>query len=569
MICMVVNKKEEKLMEEETFDLDLEEIEMMLSQELEASFSDLHFLEKERAKISNPDALGEVIQSAVWEQFMNQIAVIAGEDFIKENNNLTLDLRNDAHIQTAENFEKGKIATHNYISKEQLETNYDRYTNTPHKVFRKKYVNPGMDKNLKRAGRLNKEGVQTVKDIYTGRQISTKTKFENGKNNPKAAQREHVKPSAELYSNPSLQMANSDQELADIINSPENLQGYTTAERNNRKSDYSAHEMNEKDKTQHWKNANDKADGFTEQKTQKGEERLRKEGKKTQREETLRIGGKALRAVVMQLLADLMKEMVSKLVKWFKATDKSLNSLLESIKEAIHSFVGNLKTHLINVGNTLSTTIATAIYGPIIQTIRKIFTLLNLGRKSLRDAIAYIKDPNNKGKSLNHLMLEVGKIVTASLIAGGAIVLGEVIEKKLVTIPVFSTPIPLIGSLASVLGIFLGALTSGIIGAIILRQIDKLIAKRLKEDVSNKLIVKKNEILEKQSDLNMVVEQRVANRKEEALYAIIENHAVAEKTIEQSLEKIHQEIIAVHSKEEQQILTDEFDIMRKELDELL
>lgn len=132
----------------------------------------------------------------------------------------------------------------------------------------------------------------------------------------------------------------------------------------------------------------------------------------------------------MQLLADLMKEMVSKLVKWFKATDKSLNSLLESIKEAIHSFVGNLKTHLINVGNTLSTTIATAIYGPIIQTIRKIFTLLNLGRKSLRDAIAYIKDPNNKGKSLNHLMLEVGKIVTASLIAGGAIVLGEVIEKS-------------------------------------------------------------------------------------------------------------------------------------------
>lgn len=127
----------------------------------------------------------------------------------------------------------------------------------------------------------------------------------------------------------------------------------------------------------------------------------------------------------------------------------------------------------------------------------------------------------------------------------------------------------MIGSLASVLGIFLGALTSGIIGAIILRQIDKLIAKRLKEDVSNKLIVKKNEILEKQSDLNMVVEQRVANRKEEALYAIIENHAVAEKTIEQSLEKIHQEIIAVHSKEEQQILTDEFDIMRKELDELL
>ena len=42
-----------------------------------------------------------------------QIGIIAGEDFIKENRGLTLDLRNSAHIQTTENFANGKIASHN------------------------------------------------------------------------------------------------------------------------------------------------------------------------------------------------------------------------------------------------------------------------------------------------------------------------------------------------------------------------------------------------------------------------------------------------------------------------
>ncbi|MBP7786222.1 hypothetical protein KA062_03135 [Patescibacteria group bacterium] len=51
--------------------------------------------------------------NVVWEQFLNQIANSAGEDFIKENRDLTLDISNDAHTQTTENFINGKIADHN------------------------------------------------------------------------------------------------------------------------------------------------------------------------------------------------------------------------------------------------------------------------------------------------------------------------------------------------------------------------------------------------------------------------------------------------------------------------
>ena len=230
----------------EAEETNLDELEQILEAELEEKYEDLDLLKEEREHINNPDHLGETIMNVVWEQFMNQVATTAGEDFIKENGGLKLNLSNEAHIQTPENFAKGKIATHNHISREQLEQNYNRYENTPHKEFREQYVNPGMDATLKRAGTLKKDGIDTVTDIYTGRQIPTDTKLGNGKNNPKAAQREHVKPSADVYKNPSLQMANSNEELADIINNPENLQGYTTAERNNRKSDKSANEMSEK-----------------------------------------------------------------------------------------------------------------------------------------------------------------------------------------------------------------------------------------------------------------------------------------------------------------------------------
>ena len=240
--------------------VDFEALERQLESELEEQIDDLELLKEDREKIANPESLGTTVMNVVWEQFVNQVGVVAGEDFIKENRGLNLNLSKDAHIQTPENFAEGKIATHNHISRDQLEQNYDRYKNKPHGTYRKEYVNPGMDATLKRAGVLNNEGIETVRDIYTGRQIPTQTKLEDGCNNPLAAQREHVKPSAELYQNQSLQMANSNEKLAAIINDPENLQGYTTAERNNRKSDYSADEMDDYDKNKHWEKANKRAE---------------------------------------------------------------------------------------------------------------------------------------------------------------------------------------------------------------------------------------------------------------------------------------------------------------------
>lgn len=564
-----VLSENETLEEELTESFDLNELEGKLQNELEKELSDLEFLKEEKEHIGSPDALGETIKNIVWEQFLNQVAVTAGEDFIKENHGLHLDLRDSAHIQTAENFGEGKIATHNNISKEQLEQNYDRFNNKPHGEFRDEHVDPGMNATLKRAGDLKKQGIDAVTDIYTGKQIPTQTKLENGKNNPQAAQREHVKSSAELYENPSLQMANTNEELAAIINNPENLQGYTTAERNNRKSDNSANEMSEQDKTKHWEKANDRAEEYVKQKKQEGEERLKKEGRKTQKEEAFRIGGKALRAVAMQLLAELVKEIIGKLVKWFKDTKRNIDTLIEILKTAIKSFVSKLKNHMVNAGNTLLTTIATAIIGPIVGTIKKVWMMLKQGWKSLKEAIDFLRNPKNKSMPISIKLLEVGKIVMAGLSGVGALVLGEVIEKGLITIPVFAVEIPLFGSLANVVGIFMGAVVAGIIGAIAINLIDKATEKKRKQENTEHQVEKSNEILNTQHKIKIVNEAQLENDKANAQANISGRHQEAGAIMKDSFGNIMEDFVSDFSDSKSTLVIDEEDIKtNNELDKI-
>lgn len=518
--------------------INFDELENTLELQLEEQMADLGALEEEKSKIGTPDTIGETVMNVVWEQFINQVGVIAGEDFVKENYGLSLDLRESAHIQTAENFERGKIATHNHISRDQLEQNYDRYTHTPHREFRQEYVNPTMNATLERAGSLHSKGDESVRDIYTGRQIPTKTKLEDGRNNPKAAQREHVKPSAEVYKRPSLHMANNNEELAAIINDPENLQGYTTAERNNRKSDNSAVDMEDRDKNKHWEKADQRADEFLKKKEKEGEDRLKSEGKKTQKEEAFRIGGKALRAAIMGLLASLIKDIIRKLIQWFRSGNRKLETFIDSVKGAIKGFISNIKEHLLNAGNTLVTTIATAIFGPVIGMIKKAWIFLKQGYKSVKQAIKFLKDPTNKNMPFSLKMMEVGKIVIVGLTAGGAIALSEVIEKGLMTIPVFAFEIPLLGSLASLLGMFFGALVSGLIGALALNIIDRLISKNLKQVNIEEQINQANTVLAIQSQLTEAKIDKLHQTQEKVANQIRERHIHALLQIKENSQSI-------------------------------
>ncbi|MCP9456890.1 hypothetical protein [Segatella copri] len=286
------------------------------------------------------------------------------------------------------------------------------------------------------------------------------------------------------------------------------------------------------------------------QKKQKeGEERLKAEGRKTQREEAFRIGGKALRSVIMGLLASLVKDIIQKLVAWFRSGKRSLSTFIDSVKLAIKSFLSNMKTHLLNAGNTLITTIFTAIFGPVIGMIKKAWIFLKQGYKSVKEAIEFFKNPANKNMPFSIKMMEVGKIIVTGATAGGAILLGETIEKGLMTIPVFAFQIPLLGSLASLLGMFFGALISGLIGALALNLIDKMIAKKQRSINQSQQISKKNDIINSQEQILVVMAAQAANDKKDTAQNVMNRHQEANDVIEKSTSSVDENLNAVNDNE--------------------
>lgn len=527
---------------------DFDELEEKLQSQLEEDLADLEFLADEKEKIGNPDNLGNVIMDVVWEQFMNQIAVTAGEDFIKENNGLKLDLRDEAHIQTTENFANGNIATHNtkidYQERyDSWQSNFQKDPNTEHKTsnFRYNEDQQVWEKHDTRSDSWKKVLNKGSRDDFDkGRPTGKNTNNTN---------MDHTVSAAEIIRDPAANAHMTREEQVAFANSEKNLNLMDSAA-NQSKSDSTMSEWLDSERDgkkaaerfnvdeETLRNKDKEAREEYERQKKEAEKKSIEAGKQSQKEEAFRIGGKALRAVLMQLLADLIKEIIAKLVKWFKSAEKGLDTLLDSLKEAIYSFISKMKTHMINAGNTVFSTVATAIIGPIFGTIKKVWMLLKQGWKSLKDAVNYIKSPENKGKPIDRLLLEIGKIIIAGLTGAGALVLGEVIEKGLMTIPIFAVEIPLIGSLANILGIFLGAVVAGIIGAIAINLIEKRIEKSQKVDVVEAQVKKSNEVLNLQHQIRIVSEAKLEYTKANAVNEIKERHVATANMMSESIKNI-------------------------------
>lgn len=554
--------KKEQLNEDLTESFDFDELEEKLQSQLEEELADMQFLAEEKEKIGNPDNLGNVIMDVVWEQFINQVAVTAGEDFIKENRGLHLDLRKEAHIQTTENFADGKIATHN------TEIDYQqRYDD-----WQSNFVKDGNGNVVTHQTRSGKEEATLVK--------GARKPFDEGRPTGSVENHtdmDHTVSAAEIIRDPAANAHMTKDEQIAFANSDANLNEMDSS-LNRSKGDKSMTDWLDNPNSSGQKpdeifdiSAEDEAklrqkdaearEEYEKQKKE-AEQKSIEAGKKSRKEEAFRIGGKALRAVLMQLLAELVREIVAKMVKWFKSSKKALDTLLDSLKEAIHSFIGKMKQHLINAGNTLFTTVATAIIGPIVGTIKKVWIMLKQGWSSLKNAIAYIKDPANKGKPIGRLMMEVGKIVIAGMTGIGAMVLGEVIEKGLMTIPIFAVEIPLLGSLANILGIFLGAVVAGIIGAIAINIIEKQIEKSMKRDNVDAQIEKGNEILRTQHQLQAVHEVKLDHTKGTTAQNIHDRHVAAANVMADSVENIRKNCATDES------IDDAFDDIDKLFDEL-
>lgn len=513
----------------------LEDLERQLETDLESQFSELSTLEETYTKIGEPDTIGKTVLNVVWEQVINQIGVVAGEDFIKENRGLKLDLSDDAHIQTTQNFESGNIASHNdHIN---YQERYDQWqSNFEH-------ANDGSLKlHTSRGGKLVANVTKEARQPYDkGRPVGSRER---------GTDYDHTIPAAEIIRDPGANAHLSQQERVSFANSDANLNEMNSSH-NRSKGDTPMQEWldnpNKKGQKpaeifdiseeleQKYKDKDKQArEEFAKQK-EECEQRSIEAGKQSQRNEAFRIGGKALRAAVMGLLASLIKDIIRKLIVWFKSGKRSLETFLASIKEAIRNFTHNIGQHLITAGNTLITSVATAIFGPIVNLLKKVWIFFKQGYSSVKEAIRFIMDPANRAQPLSIIILEVSKILIAGLTAGGALVLGEVIEKSLLSIPIFAFEIPLFGSLASILGIFFGALVSGIIGAIALNLIDRAIANKQKRLNERNRISTGNQILNTQNKLLDVQSLKLQATKDSKVQNIGERHQLAKGLIQDSI----------------------------------
>lgn len=546
---------------EENFEgsLDFDELEEKLQSQLKLELSELEILKENQKQIGDPDNLGKVVENVILEQINNQIAIVAGEDFIKENGDLKLDLRSEAHIQTTENFAKGKIATHN--TKINYQERYDNWQSN----FKK-------DENGNIIYHTTRSGKEEATLVDGARKPFDKDRPTGSAENK--TDMDHILPAAKIIRDPAanahltqeeqIRFANSDENLYEMNLSQNRSKGQKTIsewlDNPNAKGQKPKDIFNITDEEEKRMRQNEeKADKEYKKTIDEGEQKSIETGKQSQKEEAFRMGGKALRAVVMQLLASFVKEVIAKLIKWFKTTKGKFEMLWDSLKEAIHSFVGKMKTHLINAGNVLFTTIATAIVGPVFRTLKQVWMLLKQGWQAIKNAIDYIKSPENKNKPIGRLILETGKIVIAGLTGAGAIVLSEAIETGLSSIPILLVEIPLLGSLANIIGIFMGAVVSGIIGAIAINLIQKMIKNKYETQIVDEKIDKSNEILRIQHKIINLNEDRVVEMKERVVTNIKERHKNASDYIKDTFNKVFGEKNSTQEK------MDEIDSLLEEL----
>ena len=545
-------------------DIDYEQL-LVLESSLEDNLKDIaeHIdkLDIDRDKLQNNEYLQESIENIVWEQVQLQIAAQIGQEFIKDNHGQTLDLRKEAHIQTAENFKKGKVATHNRDV--DYQERYDTWQNN--------FVKDDL-------GNIKTHSTRSGKTVNTLTKLARK-KFDENRpkgSKEKGTQMDHTVSAGEIIRDPKANAFLTKEEQIAFANSKANL-NEIRSEVNQAKGDLSTSELfdNPNSKGQYAREVHNISSKEEKQLREKdkearteydrvrdeAEKRAIKSGKKSRRDEALKVSGKALKAALLQLLSEFLRELISKFISWLKDTERNLSTFIEKIKEAIISFVNNLSNHLLNVGKSVVTMIASAIVGPVINTILKAWTFIHQGWRSLKEAIDYLNNPDNKEKSIQIMMLEIGKIVVAGLSATGAIVLGETLGTSLTaSFPVLAISIPLLGTIGSLIGTFMGATLSGIIGAFVLKMIDQQIVDKQISELSSEKIDQKNEMLVIQDQLLDVKNIKLQVEKNTIVNTIKERHDVAAALMKEKLSDIFSE-----SKTDDKSDFDEIDALLQEL----
>ena len=532
--------------------LNYDELEELLEQQFEMEFSNLESLQTEFKEISSPDKLSEVILDEIWNQFGNQIG---------------LDMTSDTLLkQYNDNRDKPKEYT-KVIGKSILE-----------------------DKRFKDAKNNMKDKLRsrTLKDEYTGKTLKINEKVNL----------DHVVPRKQIFENPWRKIA--DIETVDLANKSENFAA-TNESLNKSKgaksnSDYIKNkELRERNLREQVKKANEKIDKMNisdaEKRNLKAEnnkrlnDKLAADSKRMLKSEktakkainkdiakkaSVRMANKAgkdaIKAMFVAALFGMLKEIMNALVRYFKAKKQSFDTFIEEMKKALHSFFVKIKD-FIKVGvDSFVGSIVGEIIGAFNQKLQKLPNLIKQLFGSIRESISYLSNPENQTHSTAIKIAHISKIITSGLVAVGAMFLGEYFEKYLLTIPNFGNPIPLLGTIANILGMFLASLLTGILGAIIINGLDQFISKKLIEENQKQQADKKNELLRIQDVQIFVAEQNVAVKRNDIFIKMAKNH----QKLRELLGNVQEEFSNSKIDFKQRLLANEiyFDEKQSELEEM-
>ena len=507
----------------ESENLNYDELEELLEQQFTMEFSNLEKLELECKEISSPDKLGDVILDEIWNQFANQIG---------------LDMTSDTLLKQYN----------------------DKHPNGYTKDIADKIVK---DKRYLDANKAMKEKQKSgnLKDEYTGRTLKINEK----------ANLDHVVARKQIFENPWRKIA--DIETADLANKSENYAA-TNESLNKSKgaksnSEYiKEREVREKNLKEQVERANKKIDkkdiSDAEKKNLKAEndkrlnDKLAADSKKMLKAEKTakkainkdiakkapvrmanKAGKDAIKAMFVAALFGMLKEIMNALVRFFKSKKRSFNIFLDQMKNALHSFFRKIKD-FIKVGvDSFVGSIVGEIIGAINQKLRRLPNMVKQVFGSIRESISYLSNPENQSHSTEIKIAHISKIITSGLVAVGAMFLGEILEKYLLTIPGMGFEIKFLGTLANVLGMFFASVLTGILAVIIINGLDQFISRKLIEENQKQQADKKNELLRIQDIQFFVAEENVAVKRNSILNKMAKNH----KKLRELLDSIQEEFI--------------------------
>ena len=504
-----------------------EELDKELENQLNQSIKELKDLKIERTEIGNPKKLTESISQIVWEQFILQIAGTAGQDFIRENNNLNLSLSKGDHYLNPDSFTEGKLPTHNADNVDKYANRYNQwnknFTDSSHEQLSSEYRDAYDANRPKGSASMAKDHTIPVAEIVRDKKVATymseeeKVAFANDTNiNLK-----------DLDS--SANQSKSDRSMKEWLDST-NKDGKHPDERFN---------INKKELVERDEKARNELNKQVEEK----EAVAKAEGRASVKQEAVRSLGYASQAVAIALLAKLTRTIFSELIVWFLEKKKNTKSLIEHLKKAVLDFLLDFKNNVLLSIDVAVTVILTQIFGEIIPMIRKALLFLQIGGKTVYQVGKYLADPVNRAKDTSTIMLEVGRIAVVGLSSAGAIALGFAITSALCKYvpPLGLIQIPLLGSPASLLGIFFGGITVGIVGAIVLHQIDGALGGQLISENIRKQNVKGKEVLQLQAAQFNLYDDMIDETRKNTASNIKDNHEKAKDEMQRMKDSMDEE----------------------------